>query len=223
MRYIRPFLKTQLCVLFILGVCCAGQAQSGRRAPKPLSPPTATPTPKESEQPSPPQKKPTLNPQTLIAGINASLSIPFYMTEAVWNGFIDRFGKVSSVVVSGDRRMNRKDASERAKKQRESYVVYLELVAPGFDSGTGQVNLDDMVVSYYIFAPGTGKVKEAGQVHVRATRSILSRRLPTSRTGEAQLNEAGRETADRIMSLLHIGDTAMRPDFFRQQQFIIKP
>jgi hypothetical protein len=218
MRYTRPYLKTVLCALFILGICCpAGRAQSGRRAPKPLSPPTATPTPKESEEPRPPQNKPTLNRPTLIAGIDASMSIPFYMTDAVWSGFITRLERASSATVSGDKNMNRKQASERAKKQRENYVVFLELVTPGSSVGMGQqINLDDMVVSYYIFSPGTGKIKENGQVYVRATRGILTSRLPTSRTGEAQLNQAGREAADRIMSLLHLGDTAARPVFFQK-------
>jgi hypothetical protein len=218
MRYTRPYLSAPLCILFVLAVCYAGQAQSGRRAPKPLSPPTTTPTPKEAGEATPPKKKPSLTQQTLIAGIDGSLNIPFYLVDALWNGFTDRIGKVSSIVVSGDKNMSRKEASERAKKQSESYVVFLQLMTTGANMGIGQVNLNDLVVSYYIFAPGTGKVKENGQVYVRASQSILSRRLPTSRTGEAQLTEAGRETADRVMSLLHIGDTAARPAFFQRPQ-----
>jgi hypothetical protein len=210
MRNTRLYLNTSLCVLFILMFCCVGQAQSGRRAPKPLSPPTSTSLPKESEQPAP-QSKPPVRTQTLIAGMDSSLSIPLYMSDAVWNGFNDRFGKVSSVVISSDKNMNRKEASDRAKKQTESFVVYLQLTTTSVSAGVGQFSLDDLIVSYSIFSPGTGKVKENGQVYVHSSRSVLSRPLPTSRTGEAQLNEAGRETADRVMALLHIGNTASRP------------
>lgn len=206
----RLYTNASLCLLFILAACCVGQAQSGRRAPKPLSPPTTTPLPKESEQP-PTQSKPAVSRQTLIAGMDSSLSIPLYMSDAVWSGFIDRFNKVSSVVISADKSMNRKEASERAKKQTENFVVFIQLTTTDVNTGLGQVYLDNLVVSYSIFSPATGKVKENGQVYVHSSRSILSKRLPTGRAGEAQLNDAGRETADRVMALLHIGNTAGRP------------
>jgi hypothetical protein len=140
-----------------------------------------------------------------------SLAIPLYMTEAVWSGFIDRLGKFSAVVVAADKNMNRKEASERAKKQAENFVVLLQLNVPNVNAGVGQVSLDDLIVSYSIYSPGTGKVKESGQVHVRSSVSVLSRRLPSGRTGEAQLKDAGRETADRVLALLHMGGTAIKP------------
>jgi hypothetical protein len=87
----------------------------------------------------------------------------------------------------------------------------LQLGTSGIDAGMGQVNLDDLVVSFTIFSPGTGKVKEQGRVYVRPSGGVLSQRLPTGRTGELQLNEAGRETADRVMSILHLGSPAITP------------
>lgn len=139
------------------------------------------------------------------------MDIPFYMSDAVWDGFIERFNKVSGVTISANKNMNRKEATDRAKKQTENFVVLLQLTTPSISRGVGQVNLNDLVVSYAIYSPGTGKVKENGQVYVRTSRSILSPRLPTGRSGDAQLTEAGRETAERVMALLHIGSTGIRP------------
>ena len=70
----------------------------------------------------------------------------------------------------------------------------------------GQVNFEDLIINFTIYSPGTGKVSEQGQVHIGRNRSVLGQRLPSGRNGEAQLKEAGRETANRVLSLLHVGD-----------------
>ena len=204
-KFIRLCFNASLSLFFVLMVCGLGQAQSGRRATKPLSPPTTTPPSKESEPP--PAPKPVLKQQTLIAGMEASMDIPLYMSDAVWSGFIERFNKASSVVVSGDRDMTRKEASDRAKKATESHVVLLHLGTQSTGGSMGQVNLEDLVIVFSIFSPGTGKVSEHGRVNVRVSRSILGQRLPTGRYGESQMKEAGREAADRVLSLLHFGES----------------
>jgi hypothetical protein len=186
-------------------VCYVGQAQSGRRAAKPLSPPTITSPSKESEQPASP--KPAPKQRTLIAGMDISLDIPIYIADAVWNGFTERIGKVSSIVISGDKTMNRKEASDRAKKATESPVVLLQLSTQAFGGNMGQINLEDLIVNFTILSPGTGKITEQGRVYIRRNQSILGQRLPTGRNGESQMKEAGRETADRVLSLLHTGDS----------------
>lgn len=134
------------------------------------------------------------------------MDIPLYLSDAVWNGFIERFGKVSSIVISGDKNMNRKEASDRAKKATESPVVLLNLSTQTIGGNIGQANFEDLVINFAIFSPGTGKVSEQGRVYVRPNRSILGQRLPSSRNGESQMREAGRETADRVLSLLHSGE-----------------
>lgn len=202
-KSVRSGLNISLSIFFVLLVCCLGQAQSGRRAPKPLSPPTTTPSPKEAEQPATP--KPTPKQLTLIAGMETSLDIPFYMSDTVWNGFVERFNKASSVVIAGNKNMNRKEASDRAKKATESPVVLLNLSTQGGGGNMGQVNYEDLVVSFTLYSPGTGKISEQGRVYIQRNRSILGQRLPTGRNGESQLREAGRETADRVLSLLHLG------------------
>jgi hypothetical protein len=139
--------------------------------------------------------------------METSMDFPPYMSEAVWDGFIARFNKASTVVViSGNKNMSRKEARDRAKKATESPVVLLHLTVQGVGGSMGQIDFDDLVVNFTIFSPGTGKVSEHGQVHIRPNRSILGQRLPTGRYGESLMKEAGRETADRVLSLLHTGD-----------------
>ena len=138
--------------------------------------------------------------------MEASLDIPYYMSGAVWDGFTERLNKVSSVVLSGDKDMNRKEATDRAKKATESPVVLLHLSTQAVGGNMGQVNYEDLIVNFTIFSPRTGKVSEQGRVYIQRNRSVLGQRLPTSRNGESQMKEAGRETANRVLSLLHVGN-----------------
>ncbi|MGB9178727.1 MAG: hypothetical protein WCB68_05710 [Pyrinomonadaceae bacterium] len=206
-RFAPDILRIFLCLLLTLTTITVVQAQSGRRSPKPLSPPTPAPTPKESETPAP-ANKPAEPQQKLIVGMSdmgSTLNIPRYMSEAVWSGFVERFKGISNITISTDRNMSRKDASERAKKETENFVVFLQLETDTVNSDTmlGQAYAEDIVVDYYVYASGTGKVKDHGRVYVRPSRGAISARLPTTRTGEAQLFDAGRETASRVLSAMH--------------------
>ena len=102
--------------------------------------------------------------------------------------------------------MSYKEARNRAKKATESPVVLLNLIVQGIGGSMGQSDFEDLAVNFTIFTPGTGKVSEQGRVHVRPSRGILGQRLPTGRYGESQMKEAGRETADRVLSLVHLGE-----------------
>lgn len=209
----KSFINFSMVVLLVLVIHSFGQAQSGRRAPKPIEPPVPTPSPTEPVQP-PAQNKPALKQQTLIVGMDGtggSSYIPSYWADAAWGGFVERFRDISSVTISGDRNMRRREASDRAKKETESFVVLLQLETMGVDASMGQANPDDLTISYIIYTPVTGKVKNQGRVYVRQARGILTGRLPGSRTIELQLTEAGRETADRVAATLHLASPPITP------------
>jgi hypothetical protein len=138
-----------------------------------------------------------------MAGIEAPFDFPHYVSDAIWQGFIERFNKASGVVISGEKILNRKGASERAKKSTESPVVLLHLTTQSVGGSIGQVSFDDLVINFSIFSPGTGKVSEHGRVYIRPQRNILGQRLPTGRYGDSEFREAGREAADRVLLLLH--------------------
>lgn len=215
-RFMRPHLNLSLCVLCVLAAFLNGQAQSGRRAPKPISPPTTTTTapPKEPERPSPaPQNKLALKPQTLIVALDdrsAAGYIPQYMSDAILRGFLGKFKERSSITITLDRNMRRKQAVERAKKETENFVVLLQLGTNQMGGGLGDVSPEGLIVGYVVFTPGTAKIKDQGRVYVRPSRSILGQRIPTARTVDAQLNEAGRETASRVLSALQDESPAIR-------------
>jgi hypothetical protein len=199
-------LTISLCLLFMLALCSVAWAQSGRRSPKPISPPTPTPSPAEAEPPAAPKERAEQKQQTLIAGMSddlGSVYIPGYMLDAVWRGFVERFKAYSSIVLSGEKRMSRKQAIDRAKKQTESFVVLLQLGTEAINPSMGGTSVDDLVVSYLIFTPGTAKVKDQGHVYLRSYRGVLGTRLPTGRE-TTQLYEAGREAASRVLSDLDI-------------------
>jgi hypothetical protein len=132
-----------------------------------------------------------------------SVYIPGYMMDAVWRGFVERFKDYSSIMLSGEKRMSRKQAIDRAKKQTESFVVLLQLGTEAINPSMGGTSVDDLVVSYLIFTPGTAKVKDQGHVYLRSYRGVLGTRLPTGRES-TQLYEAGREAASRVLSDLDI-------------------
>lgn len=210
----RPSLSLLFSFLCLLSFCSMGEAQSGRRVKRPDS--SASPAPAIEPAPAqqaPAASKPEPPKQKLIAGMDdlgRSINIPQYMSSAVWDGFMDRFRKFSSLRVTTEN-MRRRDAIERAKKETESYVVLLQVETESLNSGggMGQVNSDDLLVSYTIFSPVTGKIKSSGRVYVRSSRSILGGRLPTGRVADSQLYQAGRETADRVISALNLGSTVL--------------
>jgi hypothetical protein len=105
--------------------------------------------------------------------------------------------------------MNRKEASDLAKGSTDSYVLWFEL-----RSDRGNYTSDDpryaseLYVDYSLYVPGTGKIRTSGHVYQRRVGAIGSPvpLPPTIGRGpvESQLEQAGRETADRVMAALNI-------------------
>ena len=211
MKKNRIYLCGSLCAAVVLSCCLVGQAQSGRRSPKPLSPPTptaptaTTTTPsKESETPTP--EKPPLKQRTVIAGMDAQSTAYYiqpYYADAVMRGFTAKFNTMSSIKLTIETSMRRKQAVERAKKETETFVVLLQLATDNMGGSVGDVSPENLIVAYLVFSPVTGKVKDQGRVYIRPSRSIIGQRLPTARTVDAQLMEAGREAATRVIPTLH--------------------
>jgi hypothetical protein len=213
--------------LFIILLChlllaCAlydvAEAQSGRRVPKRTTTAPGPPSPVEAE-PSPPPStvKPTTPKQVLIIGLDylsQSIIISRFASDTVLDGFLERIGATSSVSTTVDKDMNNKTAKERAKKETENHVVLLRLETDCYNSDSdtmGRADFDCLVVVYNVFEPQTAKSKAHGRVYVRSARTTVRGRVPPIFNGsEQQLREAGRETAERVMSSLHIGRPVMR-------------
>jgi len=136
--------------------------------------------------------------------------IPPYMADAVMRGFTAKFNAMSSIKVTYEPNMRRKQAVERAKKETEAFVILLQLATDNMGGSVGDVSPENLIVAYLVFSPVTGKVKDQGRVYIRPSRSFIGQRLPTSRTVDAQLVEAGREVATRVIPALHNESPALR-------------
>ena len=204
--------KRRFCLLTAFAVsllACLSQAalgQSGRRQNKPLSPPT--PVAAEDESEAKPEAKPRAEKPgpaaTVIVGGDrfgsSSFAISGYIDEAM-EACVAELDKSRGLEARGGGGMSRKEAIDRAKKETEAHVLWLELRAEGSRE-------DDIAVSYTLFMPQTAKVLAFGNVYLstrRAGRGPVSVGVP-SVGGRMPLQylmrEAGREVAQRVMDKL---------------------
>ncbi|HYG82070.1 MAG TPA: hypothetical protein VD861_16850 [Pyrinomonadaceae bacterium] len=203
----RGLLLAACAVTLLACVSQAALAQSGRRQNKPLSPPTPVATKDEGE--AKPEAKPRDTRPAALATIivggdkfgNSSSIIPGYVTEAV-EGCILELNKSRSLDARGGGYMTRKEAIDRAKKETEAHVLWLDVRIHGNRQ-------DDIAVSYTIFTPQTAKVLTFGNVYLatrRAGRGPVGVGLPPvgGRNMPLQylMREAGRDVAERVMDKL---------------------
>ena len=77
-------------------------------------------------------------------------------------------------------------------------------------SNTGQEYIEDMVVDFTVFAPGTGKIKTSGRVYLTQPRKSVGgvgipMPVPSGpATAEYSLKQAGRDVADRVIDSLTV-------------------
>lgn len=197
---------------FLLIVCafsllCFSQgafAQSGRRQSKSVSttPPVIV-EPKTEAEVKPPKAKPAPIATLIIGGDNLSSSfdIPSGYLDIAINACIDRLEKSQSLAVSSaGSNMRKKDAIDKAKKQTEAYVVWLEI--RGESDGSG------LILEYFVFTPQTAKVKSSGHVYldrIQRGNGRIGVGLPPSVSGKLPLDymmkEGGRNVADRLVEV----------------------
>jgi hypothetical protein len=198
-----------VCALSILCLSQAAVAQSGRRQVKreSTSPPVSTEV-KAEPTPTPATVKAETVASFIVGGdrLSTAFDVPSgYLDTAVYS-CIDRLGKSRGITASAGGNMSRKDAIDKAKKQSDAHVVWLEFKAD--NDGPGRTIF---VLEYSVFTPQTAKVKTFGRVYLDQARvgngkvgvgipPSISRRLPL----DYQMKEGGRSIADRIMSSFHV-------------------
>jgi hypothetical protein len=208
-----PLATMFLSAVVALSLCLIGQAQSGRRLPSRTNPP---PPPAKEEPPAQISQEPqrALIPMLLASGTSTVNTSTFY-ANIVIEHCAQRLKEALAFDVSvAPSEINRKEASDRAKNEAKSYVLWIELEVDyrvGEDPvNVGVVEPDRLVVNYTVFTPGTGKVKTSGRVYQRP-RTVMSTPIPTPTphpgTGvdlRHNLDGAGRETAERVMNALEV-------------------
>jgi len=188
--------------IFALGCAATTGAQSGRRAPKSTPAPAAVPTPEPNPAPvASEQPGPALQ---IVVGIDrydnfSSISLGTY--DDVLRSCAQRLDESQSVTVERlDRSLSRGEASNRAKAEKNAYVVWLRVREDEMTSSTrGTAN--NIYIEYFVFAPTTSKVVSSGSAYPRR-RSII----PSSRTinGDREVIEAARTVANKILAALQM-------------------
>ncbi|HYY57535.1 MAG TPA: hypothetical protein VE842_09385 [Pyrinomonadaceae bacterium] len=181
-------------------------AQSGRRRDKrEASPPVVTNEAVTERKADPPATNKPAPVATLIVGgdrFGSSLYIlPGYVDEAV-ESCMKRF-KNSGLAVEAGGGMTRKEAIDRAKRQKDVHVLWLEIRVE--DDGS-----DSASIGYMVLTPQTAKVLTSGRVYLGSSRigtggvgvsvPSIGGRMPL----EYQLREGGRSVADRVMKVFQV-------------------
>lgn len=199
--------------LFMSAAAGLSYAQAGRRVQKPKNDP---PVPKAAgaAAAAAPVKEPTPEPEKislLVAGSRSgSMRYTLGLTDNLPGVVGRRLQDSKRVLVASGGEMSRGEANKRAKNdETKTFIVLVELQGNGFDLDpiNRRTRLEDLAINYVVLEPGTGKVKDQGNVRLRSTSGgILGglRRLPScypqaNSNLEFALTVAGIETAERIL------------------------
>jgi hypothetical protein len=221
-RRVVAFVAFAALALLSLAVCAqrGARAQSGRHAPTPAATPTPAPTPQaESESESRPRGGAASKPADVIVSFivieydNAIVDIDFRARGDVVDSFMHRLGQSRAVSASGQGNGTRKEARDRAKAQKDAYVVLFELneETGANNASIGQVDSRTLVIKTYVYAPKTGDLKFTDTIYQRPYRETpriggipVPIAVPTRRIeqypSQLQLEQAARDAADRLMS-----------------------
>jgi hypothetical protein len=191
-------------LVFVLSCASTDLAQSGRRVRKstPASVSTPEPTPTSTPNASSEKPKPRL---TFLVGLDRSdgfANIPLYAYEGVLRSLADRLAKAPGIQVGATQSgMSHVDAIQKAKAEKESYVVWLQLQVDTMSSNTGNSgNLDNIVIEYTVFAPTTAKVATSGRAYPPRNKTIILGPRTSGISGDRYLNRAAQDAADRILA-----------------------
>jgi hypothetical protein len=204
-----------LCAALFLSCALAVVAQSGRRVRK------STPVPVATPEPTPTPNKPAEKPKaafTFIIGMDRFgdfSRIPLSVSSAVLRTCAHRLDDPESVDVETETRdIGHAGAIQRAKSEKEAYVVWLRLV-PHTLSGSAGANDDpyNVYIEYMVLAPTTAKQVASGDVFPGAyrNRGVIVSPKTSGVDGDYQLNQAAKATAERILAHFHIGMVSTRP------------
>jgi hypothetical protein len=214
--------------LFAFASMSGARAQS-RRAPRPAATPTPEPTPtpqaeSESESESRPRgtaagvKQPGVIVSFLILeDDNPLMGLDYTARDDIWKEFLERLGRSRAISVSQGGKATRGQARQRAKSESETYVVLFQLEEERDsmgDASIGRADSRNLLLKTYVYAPKSGDLKYADTIFQRPyrdTTSVGGVRIPVPGSrrierypSQRQLEQAARDTADRLMAHFNI-------------------
>lgn len=199
----------------------AAWAQSGRRAPKPSTPPPAAdPQQEQGESESVSRRDEAKKTDALVSFIvmrhdDAVFAIDPMARDGVAASFVRRLGQSHHVAVTDGGKGRRQEARARAKEQEKAYVVLfnLEEEMPGSTTIQGRPDSRALVLRTYVYTPKTGDLKYTDTVYQRPyqeTARVGGVRIPvpTRRIerypSQHELEQAARDAADRLLARFRI-------------------
>lgn len=197
----------------LVTVCALGiLAQSGRRVRKPE--PAPVPIPEATPLSTPPlaKEKPAF---TFIVGLEkysdfSRASLSDY--SGVLRSCAQRLNESRAVRADTESRdQSRAAAIQKAKAEKEAYIVWLQLRSNTTSARTGGDDPNNLYIEYTVFAPVTAKQVTSGNAYPDAYRRTPVR-IPTSPTvGDYYLNQAARGVAERILDHFHVRTAGTLP------------
>jgi hypothetical protein len=183
-------------------------AQSGRPTRKNSPVPTPSPTPEPIQ---PKTERPAAIQMVLaIDQPNVYNNPPEYVLRIVFEACLERLNHARDLSVIPASPLSRQDAIKMAKRQKETFVVWLEV---GNDaSEMARSNAEDtreFFVGYFVYEPETGKVRKGGRQRHRTDQAENGGILPPGsprglRNAERVYKEAGYAAAERILEIFGV-------------------
>lgn len=184
-------------------------AQSGRRQTKPA---TAAPVPTPTPESTPTPKQETTDDLGFLVGMDTGSVFEYYPLSyytTVLDACAGRLRKGSSAKVSTSNHLSRGEAIKKAKAEKTTYVVLLNLTQ--FTMSSRQGRDEDIELEFTVFAPQTGKIATSGRSYQNARRAGPVIVQPPGGSGnmmyrELLLRRAAEDAADRILKGLNLGE-----------------
>jgi hypothetical protein len=199
-------------VILLFGLFDSVEAQSGRRAAKPQS--SGTPTP--SSGPVPESSSNSLLTSSL-GGLKNQVKLligrqptrkRLQSEDVILSSFVKRLNEDPNISAKSAGDLKHTEAVLLARTEAEAFVVLLSFEIDSFQGGTIILNSPDLQVDYLVLAPQTGKKQTKGKVYFQAIGGGRMRKsewpggTPIKITPEA----AGIEAADHIHDWLRLDE-----------------
>ena len=200
-------LQASLVLLALVLISSSATAQSGRRDKSKAPNPSSAGTKSTDAKPRPPERL------QLVVGTEGPSTMgnaPYYLSDTVLENCLARLAEANEVVASSvGRHITRGDAIKLAKEETGRYIVLLQ-ITDGLAGSSPQARsvASELYVTYMIYEPGTGKVKQSGRAHKSIYPSgNVGVSGPTKQApvySDYSIKQAARETAEKILEAFDI-------------------
>ncbi|HWN09030.1 MAG TPA: hypothetical protein VNO50_07130 [Pyrinomonadaceae bacterium] len=202
---LKPLLSVAISFAFLVSLSYLSNTlgQSGRRAPKSKTVNAPIPEPDPTPSPARQTSQPTLK---FILGMNhdSFTSVSISGLSGIKRNIARRMGERTWVrVTMTPGPMARSEAIKLAKAEKESYVVWVQVREDAM-SARQPNSVNTAFIEYVVFAPETAKVMTSGATYPGGRNMVILERRTPEIDGDRYLNQAARETADKILSKFNL-------------------